>query len=208
MNSSSSQFLIFLRQTLQASCEDLTEAMTVIPAIFLRRSAHTTPNESSLRDGLKRFTNDFAVLLPYLTHRLILHTLQTWFAQFSFLGRPLFADFNSFRSAIYTASCLSILNPTLVRALRVPAKTKLYFHWLTFDRQTVVDVSRLHINEGARRNKQCAGCRRFPSPRSSRASIFPSPFPFLAPATQARKREVINTERGKTCNRCQTWENK
>ena len=105
MNSSSSQrFLIFLRQTLQASCEDLTESMTVIHAIFLRRSAHTTPNESSLKDGLKRFTNDFAVLLPYLTHRLVSHTLQTSFAQFSFLGRPLFADFNSFQSVSVSVS--------------------------------------------------------------------------------------------------------
>ena len=176
MNSSSSQrFLIFLRQTLQASCEDLTELMTVIPAIFLRSSAHTTPNESSLKDGLKRFTNDFSVLLPYLTHRLVSRTLQTSFAQLSFFLRPTsFCRFQFF-SIGNTASCLFIFNPTLDRALRVPAKSKLYFHWLTFGRQTVVDVSRLHINEGARRNKQCAGCRRFPSPRSSCAPIFPSP---------------------------------
>ena len=41
---------------------------------------------------------------------------------------------------------------------------------------------------GGRRNKPSAGCRRFPSPslRGFRERpIFPSPFPFLAPATQA-----------------------
>ena len=90
MNSSSSQrFLIFPRQTLQLSFEDFTESMTSILGIFLRRSAHT----QLLKDGLERFTKYFAVLLLYLTHRLVAHTLQTLFAQFYFLG--LFTVFNS-----------------------------------------------------------------------------------------------------------------
>ena len=45
--------------------------------------------------------------------------------------------------------------------------------------------------ERERPNKQWAGCRRFPLPRPTRFAraqlIFPSPFPFLAPATQAMK---------------------
>jgi len=72
----------------------------------------------------------------------------------------------------YSADVVSL---TFFRALWVPAKSKQYFHWLTFDRQTVVDVSRLDINEGARRNKQCAGCRHFPSP--SRTPNFPLSLP-------------------------------
>ena len=146
MNSSSSQiFFIFLRQTLQASCEHLTESMTVIPATFLRRSAHTTPNDSSLKDGLKRFTNDFAVLLPYLTYRLVSHTLQTLFAQFSFLGRPLFTVFSSFRSAIPLYSVYPPSTWHFFARSGFPRKSNQDFHWLTFDRQTVVDVSRLPI---------------------------------------------------------------
>ena len=164
--------------------------MQTFPRVFCFRKSRI--KENCGKDGLKRFTNDSAVLLPYLTHRLVSHTLQTSFAQFSFLGGPLFADFNSLRSAI-PLSCLSTFNSTLV--FRVPAKSKLYFHRLTFDRQKVVDVSRLHINEGARRNKQCAGCRRFPlppPPLSSREPLFPSPFPFLALATQASVRQAIS----------------
>ena len=37
----------------QASYEDFTESMAVIPTFFLRYSAHTTLNESSLKDGLE-----------------------------------------------------------------------------------------------------------------------------------------------------------
>ena len=55
--------------------------------IFRRRSAHTTPNDSFLKAGLKRFRKDSPVLLPYSTLRLVWHTLQTSFAQFSFLGQ-------------------------------------------------------------------------------------------------------------------------
>ena len=67
---------------------------------------------------------------------------------------------------------------------------KKYFYWLAFDRQTVANVDRVHINEGARRNKQWVRCSRFLFPSSSRRvflarPIFPSSFPFLAPATQA-----------------------
>ena len=92
---------------------------------------------------------------------------------------------------------LFIFNPTFFRALRVPAKSKQYFHWLTFDRQTVVDVSRLHMNEGARRNKQWSSCRRFPSPLpfAFRARpIFRSPFPFLASATQAKEKLIASIQ--------------
>ena len=45
-----------------------------------------------------------------------------------------------------------------------------------------MDVSRLHINEGARRNKQCAGYRRFLSP--SRAPNFPLSLPLSRDVTK------------------------
>ena len=111
---------------------------------------------------------------------MLLHTPHTSFAQFSFLGRPLFTVFISLRSAV----------PLIFLFIHIQPDIFSHAHWLTLDRQTVVDVTRLHINEEAIPNKQWAGCRRFPLPRPTRFAraqlIFPSPFPFLAPATQAR----------------------
>ena len=63
-------------------------------------SAHTTTNDSFLKAGLKRFTKDLPELLPYSTLRLVWHTLQTSFAQFSFLRQPHLTVFTSFRPAI------------------------------------------------------------------------------------------------------------
>ena len=51
-----------------------------------------------------------AVLLPHLTHRLVWQTLQKLFAQFSFLGQPLYIVFASFRSAILLGFCLFSLS--------------------------------------------------------------------------------------------------
>ena len=52
-------------------------------------------------------------------------------------------------------------------------------------------------SERERPNKQWAGCRRFPLPRPTRFAraqlIFPSPFPFLAPATQASNATISVT---------------
>ena len=98
MDSCSSQrFLIFLRQTskLQRLHRVNDHNSHYIPKMF---SPHNAKWVVSLRQ-LERFTEDFAVQLPYLTHRLISDTLQTSFAQFSFLGRPLFTVFNSLRLA-------------------------------------------------------------------------------------------------------------
>ena len=98
MNSCNSQrFLIFLRQTskLQRLHRVNDHNSHYIPKTF---SPHNAKWVVSLRQ-LERFTEDFAVQLPYLTHRLISDTLQTSFAQFSFLGWPLFTVFNSLRLA-------------------------------------------------------------------------------------------------------------
>ena len=98
MNSCNSQrFLIFLRQTskLQRLHRVNDHNSHYIPKTF---SPHNAKWVVSLRQ-LERFTEDFAVQLLYLTHRLISDTLQTSFAQLSFLGRPLFKVFNSLRLA-------------------------------------------------------------------------------------------------------------
>ena len=145
----------------------------------------TWPLKTAWKDH-KRFCRTAAVLDPQLGFTYSADVVCT-----IFFPRATYTSSHSFQffSIGHTAQCLSIFNPTFFRALWVPAKSKQYFRWLTFDRQTVMDVSRLHINEGARRNKQCAGCRRFHSLSlcAFRARpIFPSPFPFLVPATQAK----------------------
>ena len=118
MNSCSSQrCFIFLRQTskLRRLHRVNDRNSHYIPKTFSPQNAKWV---LSLRQ-LERFTEDFAVRLPYLSHRLISHTLQTSFAQlFSLLGRPLFTVFNSLRSATpLIFLCLSIFNPTFFCAL-------------------------------------------------------------------------------------------
>lgn len=68
---SSHKLFIFQKHTLHS------ESTIFNPATFLRRSAHTMPNNSCLCDGLKRFTQVFAVVVPYATFKLALQTLQT-----------------------------------------------------------------------------------------------------------------------------------
>ena len=58
------------------------------------------PNDSFLKAGLKRFIKDLPVLLPYSALRLVWHTIQMSFAQFSFLGQPRLTVFTFFRSEI------------------------------------------------------------------------------------------------------------
>ena len=142
--------------------------MTVIPAnipkTFSPHNAKWLVSQSRLEKIHKRFTGTAAILDPQvgLTHSTdVVCTI-------------LFLSATSFNSFHF----LSIGN-TLTCTLQVPAKSKQHFDW------RVMDVSRLHINEGARQNKQWSSCRRylflFPA-----CPIFPSTFPFLAPAMQAK----------------------
>ena len=174
MNSSSSQrFFIFLSQTLQASCEDLTESMTIIPAIFLRRSAHTTPNESSLKEGLKRFTNDFAVLWPQVGFTYSSDVVCTIF----FLRATSFCRFQFFLIG-HTASCLSIFNLTLVHGSGFPRKVSyIFIGWhLTGRRSWMLVICILMRGRDEINNALAAGASPPPAPRACQFSPLPSLF--------------------------------
>ena len=171
MNSCSSQrFLIFLRQT-----SNLRRLQGVNDRnsrhIFLTRSAHTTLSESSLKDSLK----DSQKLLPY--------GCRTWLtALFHILCRRRLYNSLSWGDLFLQFSILCD-RPHRLHFFVYPYSTRHFFgtHWLTFDKQMVMEVIRLQINEGARWNKHWAGCRCFPLPRptpyvSAQFSHLPSPF--------------------------------
>ena len=85
-STSSQQFLIFLAQTLHASCEKPGKLFTLIPTTSLNGSAHTTPNVSLFRDGLNKLIQDF--VLPYSIFKLVWQTRQTPYQLSFFFGRP------------------------------------------------------------------------------------------------------------------------